>query len=262
MIPKKIHYCWFGKGQKNELVKRCINSWKVMCPEYEIIEWNESNCDIKSNLFAEEAYKNRKWAFVSDYFRLKVLFENGGIYLDTDVELLNNLDKFLNDRAFFGYADDTYIGTGLFGCEKHNELCKLLLAYYQNRHFCLRGNHFNIIPNNEIFTALFIKNGFDFGNSTFSIGEAKIYPSVYFSPFKIKTFGNVDQLYNLNNYRITNNTYAIHYTVYSWGDKMQINQRLKHYFINFLRRFMPLKVYFYIKRYIKHQKLNKFIKNL
>ena len=93
MIPKVIHYCWFGRNEKSDLIKRCIESWQKYCPEYQIIEWNENNFDVNTCEYTREAYLARKWAFVSDYARLKIIFENGGIYLDTDVELKQGLDN-------------------------------------------------------------------------------------------------------------------------------------------------------------------------
>lgn len=100
MISKIIHYCWYGNGKKDALSERCINSWKKYCYDYQIIEWNEKNCDVYSTAWTKEAYENRKWAFVSVYFRLKAMYEYGGIYMDTDVELFKNLDSFLGNDAF------------------------------------------------------------------------------------------------------------------------------------------------------------------
>ena len=94
MIPKIIHYCWFGKNPKNNLILRCIESWKKFCPNYKFVEWNESNFDVNSNLYTKQAYENKKWAFVSDYVRLYALYNYGGIYLDTDCEILQSLDIF------------------------------------------------------------------------------------------------------------------------------------------------------------------------
>ena len=98
---KKIHYCWFGGNQKSDLILKCIDSWKKFMPDYEIIEWNESNFDINCNTYVKEAYNSKKWAFVSDYVRLWVIYNFGGIYFDTDVELINNIDDLLDCNAFF-----------------------------------------------------------------------------------------------------------------------------------------------------------------
>ena len=99
MIPKKIHYCWFGGAPKSKLAKKCIKSWKRKCPDYEIIEWNESNYDVTKIPFMKEAYDAKKWGFVPDYARLDIIYNNGGIYLDTDVEIVKSLDDLLSDRT-------------------------------------------------------------------------------------------------------------------------------------------------------------------
>ena len=120
MIPKIINYCWFGKNPLPTSVKKCINSWKKYCPDYKIIQWDETNFDVKSNMFVKEAYEAKAWAFVSDYARLKVKYENGGIYFDTDVELVKNLDFLLKNSAYIGIQQSEYLcNTGLgFGAEK------------------------------------------------------------------------------------------------------------------------------------------------
>ena len=128
MIPKKIHYCWFGRGEKPKLAQKCIASWKKYCPDYEIIEWNENNFDVNMNGYTKWCYENKKYAFLSDYVRLLAVYKNGGLYFDTDVELIRNTDFLLNDQAFFGFETDgtevsnpknADINSGLrFGCER------------------------------------------------------------------------------------------------------------------------------------------------
>ena len=128
MIPKVIHYCWFGRNEKSELIKRCIDSWKKYCPGYDIVEWNEDNCDLNSCTYVKEAYEAKKWAFVSDYIRHFVLEQYGGIYLDTDVELLKPLDSFLSGN-FVALENEHSIASGLImGCEKQNWFCEEMLA--------------------------------------------------------------------------------------------------------------------------------------
>lgn len=127
LLPKTIHYCWFGNNEKPKLFYKCYKSWKRFCPDYEIIEWNESNIDISScPLYVQQAFEEKKWAFVTDYIRLKIIYENGGIYLDTDVELLKPLDDLLVYNAYFGFEDEKHINTGLgFGAAKGFELLKI-----------------------------------------------------------------------------------------------------------------------------------------
>lgn len=104
MIPRKIHYCWFGHGEMSELEKKCIESWKRLCPNYEIIRWDEDNFDVNSIQYTQQAYNCKKFAFVSDYARLDIIYRYGGIYLDTDVELLKPLDSLLQEQAFMGFG--------------------------------------------------------------------------------------------------------------------------------------------------------------
>ena len=121
MIPKLIHYCWFGHNPLPKDAKRCIRSWKKYCPDYVIKEWNEDNFDISQcPQYVRQAYEAKKWAFVSDYVRLKLVHDHGGVYMDTDVELLKPLDRLLSHKAYFGFEDDgLQINTGLgFGAER------------------------------------------------------------------------------------------------------------------------------------------------
>ena len=131
MIPKIIHYCWFGKGDKPLIFERCLASWKHYMPDCEIIEWNEENTDLSVCPFLEEAYNSGKWAFVSDVVRLLVVYKYGGIYLDTDVELYQSFDDFMENEAFFFFQNHNQINTGLgFGAQKNNPLVKSLLLDY------------------------------------------------------------------------------------------------------------------------------------
>ena len=105
MIPKKIHYCWFGRGQKPKLAEKCIKSWQKFCPDFEIIEWNEDNFNLYEHPYTKFCYENKKWAYLSDFVRLKVVCEQGGIYFDTDVEVIKPVDKLLNEEAFYGLLE-------------------------------------------------------------------------------------------------------------------------------------------------------------
>lgn len=137
MIPKVIHYCWFGGNPLPYEVKKCIKSWEKMCPDYEIKQWNESNFDISDNTFARVAYENKAWAFVSDYARLKIVFDYGGIYLDTDVELLKSLDHLLDNKCYIGIQQaQSLCQTGLgFGAEKNSYIVEKMLEKYSNIEF-------------------------------------------------------------------------------------------------------------------------------
>lgn len=135
-IPGKIHYCWFGGAAKNKLIEHCIQSWKKFAPGFEIIEWNEKKCDISSCQYASEAYSAKKWAFVSDYFRLKALWEHGGIYLDTDMELKKPLSPYCRGQLSLAFELPYIIHAGIIICDKHNPFIGSLLKEYESEHFC------------------------------------------------------------------------------------------------------------------------------
>ena len=134
-IPKIIHYVWVGNNEKPKDIKRCMKTWKKHLKDYEIIEWNENNFDINSNKFVKEAYEAQKWAYVSDYIRAYAIYNHGGIYLDTDVLVVDNLDSLLDNRAFVGYENPEYPFTAVFGAEKKHPFIKDMLDYYDNKFF-------------------------------------------------------------------------------------------------------------------------------
>lgn len=176
MIPKIIHYCWFGKNKKPELIENCINSWAKM-EGYKIIEWNEGNCNFNENEYLESAYNNKQWAFVSDYIRLKVLYEYEGIYLDTDVEIKKQFkDEFLNSEMFISFMFNCNISTAIIGCKPKNKNIKRILDLYENKKV-------EIVPNNDLFTKYFLDNYSEFklNNKYQNIrNEFIIYPKEYF----------------------------------------------------------------------------------
>ena len=151
-IPKVIHYCWFGKNKLSKSAKKCIKSWKKHLPNYEIIEWNENNFDINCNEYVREAYKSKKYAFVSDYARIYALYNYGGIYMDTDVEVIKSLDKFLCNDAFAGLENEYSIQTAVMGCCKGNLLFKEFLIlppkFWLLSEYILKG--INIITSHTI----------------------------------------------------------------------------------------------------------------
>ncbi len=154
MVPKIIHYCWFGGNPKPDDVKRYIASWKKYCPDYEIREWNESNFDINKNDYCCEAYRAKKWAFVADYARLSVLFKFGGIYMDTDVELVQSFDSLLALDAFMCFEDHDKVSIGTFGASKASKLVKDFLTAYDNRHFYKENGEFDTTTNLETVTQI------------------------------------------------------------------------------------------------------------
>lgn len=211
MIPKTIHYCWFGRGQMPELAVKCIESWKKYLPEYEIKEWNEDNFDLNLYFYVREAYDNRRFAFVTDVVRLYALYNEGGVYMDTDVEVLKPLDKFLGHHAFSGFEDLTNIPTGIMGAEKGSRWAKENLDYYKDRHFIVNGKP-DATTNVTTITNHLDKYGLKH-NNTFQEFEdlITIYPKDVFCP----------KSYEDGEIHITSNTHTIHHFAGSWLDKTQ-----------------------------------------
>ena len=202
-IPKIIHYCWFGRGKQNELIKRCISSWKQYLPEYEIILWNEDNFPVNEYPFAQQALMDKKWAFVSDVARLYALYYYGGIYMDTDVEVLKPLDKFLSHGFFSGYESLRHIPTGIMGAKKHNEYVKLLLSWYNDKCY---GKDYYEIANTRIITRITRLNcGLKVNGKQFNFGDCCYYPREYFCPERTE-----------NGWKISANTYTIHHFTGLW----------------------------------------------
>ena len=154
VIPKIIHYCWFGGAQKPEDVQRYITTRRELCPDYEIKEWNESNFDVTQNDYCREAYEAKKWAFVTDYARLRVLLECGGIYMDADVEVIKPFDDLLEYEAFSGYESTSDIPTGTLAASKGNEWIDMLLRDYDHRHFIGKDGEYDLTTNVAVITRL------------------------------------------------------------------------------------------------------------
>lgn len=212
-IPKVIHYCWFGSKPKGRMAQKCIRSWKKYCPEYEIVEWNESNFDVNGILYTKEAYACQKWAFVSDYARLKIIHDHGGVYLDTDVELKKPLDSLLLYGGFLALEKmgDTYqINTGNgFGAVCGHPLIKRLMESYDSLAFCGPGGEMDLKPCSERNTELLKEEGLQPVNELQMLGNVRILPTEYLCPVNYYT-GEV---------RKTRHTLAIHHYQESWKKK-------------------------------------------
>ena len=184
LIPKKIHYCWFGKKEMPQFLCSCINSWREKCPDYEIIEWNEDNYDINRHEFTKEAYTNGKYGFVTDVARLDILYENGGIYLDTDVTLLKNLDNCLYQEGFIGTEKWGNINSG-GGCGfmKEQAMLKKLIDYRENFQFMMSDGSLNIETNGVYESKPFLDAGFRPDNTLQEIEGVTIYPSYVNHPY-------------------------------------------------------------------------------
>ncbi len=209
MIPKIIHFCWFGRGEKSKLIKKCIASWKKFCPDYEIIEWNEDNFDINCNTYVKEAYDNRKFAFVADYARLYAMYNYGGIYFDTDIELVKSPDELLDNIAFSGFENEEFVAAGIMGCVKGYEFFGELLNYYDEISFVKEDGSFDTTSNVRIMTARLVKMGLVENGQMQTVSGFKAYPRDYFYPFEDST----------GIMRKTQNTIAIHWYDKSWIPK-------------------------------------------
>lgn len=206
MIPKKIHYCWFGNNPKTDSINECIESWKKYLPDYEIIEWNESNFDINKNDFVKEAYTSKKYAFVSDFARLQIIYDNGGIYFDVDIKLIKNLNEILEKGPYLGCENNNYINTGLgFAAEPKNEIVKKMLDEYNGKYFIINGE-MDLTPCTHKNTDALVKLGWDKKNEKTVINGTYIYPTEYFCPYN----------YYTGEMNITENTYSIHECQCSW----------------------------------------------
>ena len=206
MIPKIIHYCWFGGNPLPEDAKRYIESWKKYCPDYEIKEWNEKNFDLDMYPYVREAYDNRKFAFVTDVVRLYACYHEGGLYMDTDVEVLKNLDRFLVHDGVSGFESSTQIPTGMMGCCKGFPLFKELLDEYEGVHFVKPDGSLDRTTNVIRITNTCLKYGFVPNSQYQVVNGFALYPSEFFCPKDCKD-GVI---------RCTENSYTIHHFAGSW----------------------------------------------
>lgn len=229
MIPKIIHYCWFGSNPMPPLTEKCIKSWQKYCPDYKIVQWNENNFDISAcPLYVQQAYSAQKWAFVTDYVRLKIVFDYGGIYMDTDVELKKTLNPLLAYRAYFGFEDDGHINTGLgFGAEKHIEILKELMADYQDIPFILPDGTADRTPCPERNTQVFLKHGLrQDGSKQILDNSILILPAIYLCPIDCES--------GLRRY--SRKTISVHWYGASWLTEEENARKKKR--IAIIRRWM------------------------
>lgn len=208
MIPKKIHYCWFGRGEKPKVAQKCIESWRRLCPDYEIIEWNEDNFDTNKNEYTKMCYEEKKYAFLSDYVRLLTVNEYGGIYLDTDVELLKSPDELLKNEAYFGFETDEYVNTGVgFGSVPHGKAVEAMVREYD---FLLDGKN-GVVGCPVLNTQALLKAGLQQNGKRQTVLGAEIYPAEYFNPYE-STTGRLNK---------TTNTVSVHWYSGMWMSKSQ-----------------------------------------
>lgn len=224
MIPKIIHYCWFGKKPKNRLIKKCIASWHKYCPDYKFIEWNEDNFDIYKYKYVIQAYEKRKWAFVSDVVRLYALNHYGGVYLDTDVELVKPLDPLLQNKAFLGFEGNKWIATNIMGSEANNIILLNFFNRYMERNFYL-GSPSNVV----ILTNLLVENyNLILNGNQQNLQNMKIYPTEYFCPYD----------YINGKLNTTDKTFSIHWYDMSWSDRHWLIRKISLLYHRLLKKGM------------------------
>ena len=182
MIPKIIHYCWFGRGEMPKLMKKCLKSWKKFCPDWQIVRWDEDSFDVNSTLWTKQAYEAKKYAFVADYVRIKALCEQGGVYLDTDQELIKPLDPFMSHSCFVGFMDKTNISAGVIGACPGHPMMSRMLEYYRHRPFLKEDGTVDIKPNTNWMTDMLLEQGLKLDDSRQQVGNVAVYPQTYFCP--------------------------------------------------------------------------------
>lgn len=225
MIPKKIHYCWFGRNPLPESAKKCIDSWRKYLPDYEIIEWNEDNFDVDSIPYTAQAYEAKKYAFVSDYARFKILYEYGGLYFDTDVEVICPMDDIIARGPFMGFEVNPNpnrpygaVAPGLgIGAEKEMRLYKSILDYYSELSFIQADGSYNMTDAVvNITTRELVRQGLQDISGIQTVGSITIYPADYFNPFDDAT-GRLNK---------THNTRTIHWFTKTWLNISPLRQRV------------------------------------
>lgn len=236
MIPKIIHLCWFGGQEKPPLIKHCIESWKKYCPDYEIMEWNEETFDIESSCdYVKEAYQDKKWAFVSDFVRLRALYKYGGVYMDTDMELVGSLDPFLDNYGFLSFESRDTICLGVIGTERENPFIKMLFDEYYNVHYFNEDGTKNMITNVVRMRKYLEEKGFKQNGKKQTVFNMTIYPQRCFLPYSFSmVFGKAPR-----------GAVAVHYGTASWReDGKEITEpkiSFRSFFVNKLRNVVGTK---------------------
>ena len=244
MIPHIIHLCWFGKGEYPMLAKKCINSWKKFLPDYQIKIWNEDSFDVEAHEYTKTAYKEKKWAFISDYVRLYALEKYGGVYMDTDLEVIRDYSKLLEKYEFVSSTlEGGLITAGYIAAVPHHPYIKALKSKYDNGYFKNGDGTIQFTMNPVLFTKIAMEMyGYKIGNIKFKFNsEFIIYPLDYFMPYRKTLFGK--NKYSHRKYLITKNTYAIHHDMGSWGNE----SKLSWYKRAIARQIIPKTIYLKMK---------------
>ena len=247
MIPKIVHYCWFGNNEKPELIKKCIDSWHRYLPDWEFMEWNESNYNVNAVQYTRDAYDAKKWAYVADYARFDILNQYGGVYFDTDVELLKPIpEKILQNEAFTGFQSNNRVAPGLiYGSEKGQIGLSYILDIYSNWKFDITTGE---KPKNilDAFSEAFLPYGLRLDGSFQIVEGVAIYPNEYFCCYDFETL-TLD---------IKKETVSVHYYYASW---MPFKEKIRRAIIRILVKIFGASRYKLLKRilFVKKQNWNK-----
>lgn len=215
IIPRKIHYCWFGGDKMPDQFIKNIETWKKFCPDYEIVRWDESNYDITKNKYMYEAYRARKWGFVPDYARLDIINKNGGIYLDTDVEILKSWDPLLKHKLFCGFESTEYVAFGLgFGGVKNNPILKEMMEQYKDLDFSREDGSLNLVASPVYQTEILKRHGLVCNGHFQMTNEFAVYPTQFFAPINSVGLGEVSEC-----------SYSIHQYAATWLDKETMDKK-------------------------------------
>ncbi len=242
-IPKIVHYCWFGTGEKPADVQEYIKTWKKNMPDYEFMEWGESNFDIENAIpYVKEAYAARKFAFVSDYVRMQALYRYGGVYFDTDVEVCKPFEEYLEDRSMVvGFESKRSLLTAFVAVEKEHPFIGEFVDSYKDRHFLKEDGSYDMTVINQGFSELMEKKGVDLDNEDFRVidGSIAVYPREYFCGFDVDNW----------HVRSTDKTCTIHHMASSWvGSKAGLKRRV----INALQKTLGYDRYDKLKQMLRH----------
>lgn len=243
MIPKIIHYCWFGKKPYPKLIEECIASWKKYCPDYEIKEWNEDNSPLHLYPFAQDAINAEKYAFASDVIRLYALYSEGGIYLDTDVELIRSLNPLLENSAFIGYEKDIpgRLQTAVIGAEKGNIWIEQWLSIYLTKKFSSTRKSMAQLQSPIQFTEYLQQKGIELNGEYQKLEDLILYPADYFCPTSYQT----------HLFEPTSDTYSIHYFTLSWSEPETLKGYIKGIIVPIIGERLFRKIVNKIRSYYK-----------
>lgn len=223
MIPKKIHYCWFGRNPEPPLIEKCIASWRKFLPDYEIIRWDEDNYDVEKIPFTKQAYIDRKYAFVSDYARFDILSSEGGIYMDTDVELIKTLDNFLHHEVFTGFEKKDLVAPGLIiGAVPHAAPVQFMKCYYEQKTAFSPNDVETVVT---VMTRYYVERGLRLDDTLQQVEETTIYPTEFFAPLDFQS----------SRLLVTERTVSIHHYAASWlSASEKIKVKAFQFFTNLL----------------------------